>query len=90
VSNSVYLDEEDDIKEAEGRTTVKPGPYVLPPLSINTRQPSKPKSAEKQTRTSKRDSRRELKRTSERRTSLGEVQAIRPLGIFTTLRIWMW
>jgi hypothetical protein len=77
VSNSVHPDEEDDIKEAERRTTVKLGPYVLPPLSINTRQTSKRNSGEKRTRTGKRDSKRELKRTSERRASPGEVEAIR-------------
>tara|TARA_R110002003_G_scaffold38_2_gene2305 strand:- start:38275 stop:41190 length:2916 start_codon:yes stop_codon:yes gene_type:complete len=66
LSDSVYTDEEEDIEEAEKRTTIKPSQFTLPPLNIDTRRRSKRNSAEKKKRSSKRDSRRELKRTSER------------------------
>jgi hypothetical protein len=69
LSDSVYTDEEDEIEEAEKRTTVKPSQYTLPPLNIGSRRRSKRRSADNEKRASKRDSHRELKRTSERKPS---------------------
>jgi hypothetical protein len=73
LSDSVYTDEEDEIEEAERRTTIKPGTFTLPPLQIDTRQRSKRTSAEKrkerQKKTSKGETPRELKRTSDRKCS---------------------
>ncbi|KAH7389530.1 hypothetical protein DE146DRAFT_166522 [Phaeosphaeria sp. MPI-PUGE-AT-0046c] len=66
LSDSVYTDEEDEIAEAEKRTTVKPSQFTLPPLNIDTRRRSKRNSGEKKKSSSKRESQRELKRTSER------------------------
>jgi hypothetical protein len=73
LSDSVYTDEEDEIEEAERRTTIKPGNFTLPPLQIDTRQRSKRTSAEKrkekQRKTSKGETPKELKRASERMCS---------------------
>lgn len=66
LSDSVYTDEEEDIKEAE-RQTIKPDQFALLPLNVDTRRRSKRSSAEKQKKTSKRNSKRELKRTSDRK-----------------------
>ncbi|KAL5120494.1 polarity establishment/cellular polarization [Pleosporales sp. CAS-2024a] len=71
LSDSVYTDEEDEIEEAEKRTTVKPDDFTLPPLQIERRRRSKRTSTDKQKkeqqkRTSKRESQRERKKTSER------------------------
>jgi hypothetical protein len=73
ISDSVYTDEEDEIEEAEKRTTVKPNQYTLPPLNIGSRRRSKRRSVDKEKRTSKRDSHRELKRTSERKLSTSTI-----------------
>jgi hypothetical protein len=66
LSDSEYTDEEDEIKAAERRTTVKPGQFTLPPLNIDTIQRSKDNSPEKQKQTTKRDSVEQQKRMSKR------------------------
>lgn len=68
MSDSVYSDEEKDIEEAEKRTTVKPSHYTLPPLNLHRVDTARNRKRESTTekRRTKRDSRRELKRTSER------------------------
>ena len=66
MSDSVYSAKEETIEKAEMLNTVKQGDFVLPPLEYDTKRRSKRSSVEKQKYTSKRDSRRELKRTSER------------------------
>ncbi|KAF1849988.1 uncharacterized protein K460DRAFT_326420 [Cucurbitaria berberidis CBS 394.84] len=68
MSDSVYSDEEIDIEEAEKRKTVKPGQYTLPPLNldrVDTARNNKRESAVGKSKT-KRNSKRELKRTNER------------------------
>jgi hypothetical protein len=79
LSDSEYTDEEDEIKEAERRVTVKPGDFTLPPLNIDTRprrrrisveEKSKRDSVVKQKRASKSDNQRELKRTTNRKYNL--------------------
>ncbi|KAH8730109.1 hypothetical protein GQ44DRAFT_823457 [Phaeosphaeriaceae sp. PMI808] len=41
-SDSVYTDEQGDIKEAKYRATVKPNQFTLPPLNLDTRRRSDP------------------------------------------------
>jgi hypothetical protein len=62
MSESVYSDEEEDIEEAEQQNTNKPNQYSFAPLKLGG-QGSKRESTQKKT---KRDSKRELKRISER------------------------
>lgn len=66
MSDSVYSDEEKDIEEAENRTTVKPGQYTLPPLNLDRVNTMRHSKRESKSEKSKKDSGRELKRTSER------------------------
>ncbi|KAF1839245.1 hypothetical protein BDW02DRAFT_644053 [Decorospora gaudefroyi] len=68
MSDSVYSDEERDIEEAEKRSTVKPGQYTLLPLNLDRVDTARNgKRGSKTTKEkSKRDNKRELKRTSER------------------------
>jgi hypothetical protein len=68
LSDSEYTDEEDEIKEAERRITVKPDQFTLPPLDLDTIQRSKDNSPEKQKEASKRDSVEKQKRTSKHRS----------------------
>jgi hypothetical protein len=63
LSDSEYTDEEDEIKEAERRVTVRPDEFTLPPLNIDMRPRRKRNSVEEK---SKRDSVVKLKKESKR------------------------
>ncbi|KAF2642431.1 hypothetical protein P280DRAFT_516212 [Massarina eburnea CBS 473.64] len=62
LSESVYSDEDDTIKEAEKRSTITPSAYAPPPLN-----PGKSKrSSKRASKEGNRNSKRETKRTSQR------------------------